>query len=317
MNPITDFNAREFLTFYALFILAVLMVRSWFDWQSDQTLDDTWTPPGKANPYDVAYLRGGVDELARVAIVGLAERGFLDVRARTIGQATGHPNPATLTALERSVFDFFEPERTVRDIEKAGLRVRVNPHVLSYEERLQSQQLLSPPNVIHAARRSAFLGAAAIVVVGFARFLVALERHRPAGFLIAMGIVGAIVVGWPSIGRLSRRGKAYLNSLRGAASSFNARDAGEPDTTLLMSSALFGMTALSGSPHEDLGEMFTRQKANADSSGGAGGWFGGGGDGGGVGGSDGGGGAGGGDGGGGGGSCGGGGGGCGGCGGGG
>ncbi len=277
MNPITDFNAREFLTFYALFILVVWMVRSWFDWQSDQTLDDTWTPPGMVNPYDVAYLRGGADELARVAIVGLAERGFLDVRAQTIGQMSGHPNPATLTALERSVFDFFEPERTVRDIEKAGLRVRVNPHVLSYEERLQSQQLLSPPTVIHAARRSAFLGAAAIVVVGFARFLVALERHRPAGFLIAMGIVGAIVVGWPRIGRLSRRGKAHLDSLRGTASSFNARGAESPDTSLLMSSALFGMTALSGSPHEALGEMFTRQKAaSADSSGGAGGWFGGG-----------------------------------------
>jgi uncharacterized protein (TIGR04222 family) len=313
MNPITDFNAREFLTFYALFILVVWMVRSWFDWQSDQTLDDTWTPPGAVNPYDVAYLRGGANELARVAIVGLAERGFLDVRAQAIGQATGHPNPASLTSLERSVFDFFEPERTVRDIEQAGLRVRVNAHVLSYEERLQSQQLLSPPNVVHAARRSAFLAAATIVVVGFARFLVALERHRPAGFLIAMGIVGAIVVGWPSIGRLSRRGKAYLNSLRGTASSFNARGAESSDTTLLMASALFGMTALSGSPHEDLGEMFTRQKASSgDSSGGAAGWFGGGGDGGG--GSDGGGGGGGGsDGGGGGGSCGGGGGGCGGC----
>ena len=144
-----------------------------------------------ANPYDVAYLRGGADELARVAIVGLAERGFLEVRAQTIGQAAGHPNPATLTALERSVFDFFEPERTVRDIERVRLRVRVNAHVLSYEERLQSQQLLSPPNVIHAARRSAFLGAASIAVVGVARFLVALERHRPAGFLIAMGIVGS------------------------------------------------------------------------------------------------------------------------------
>jgi uncharacterized membrane protein YgcG len=115
------------------------------------------------------------------------------------------------------------------------------------------------------------------VVVGFARFLVALERHRPAGFLIAMGIVGAIVVGWPRIGRLSRRGKAHLDSLRGTASSFNARGAESPDTSLLMSSALFGMTALSGSPHEALGEMFTRQKAaSADSSGGAGGWFGGG-----------------------------------------
>ena len=144
------------------------------------------------------------------------------MRGQTIGQAAGHPNPATLTSLERSVFDFFQPERTVREIEKAGLRVRVNAHVLAYEERMQAQQLLSPPNVISAARRSAFLAAAAVFVVGFARFLVALERNRPAGFLIAMGIVGTIVVGWPRVGRLSRRGKAYLDSLRESASSFNA-----------------------------------------------------------------------------------------------
>jgi len=145
--------------------------------------------------------------------------------------------------------------------------------------------------VIRADRRSALLGAAAIALVGVARFAVALQRHRPAGFLIAMGIVGIIVVAWPGVGRLSRRGKAYLDSLRGAASSFNAHDAASPDTTLFMATALFGMTALAGSPHEALGEMFTKQKASAAaSSGDAGGWFGGGGDGGG-GGSDGGGGA--------------------------
>jgi hypothetical protein len=175
--------------------------------------------------------------------------------------------------------------------------------VLSYEERLQSQQLLTPPNVIRTARRSAALAAASIFVVGFARFLVALERNRPAGFLIAMGIVGMIIVVWPHVGRLSRRGKAYLDSLREAASSFNTRGAESSDTSLFMATALFGMTALSGSSHEALGEMFTRQKASsAAASCGAGGWFGGGGDG--VGGgSDGGGGGGGSDGGGGGGGC--------------
>ena len=307
MNPITDFNAREFLTFYAVFILAVWMVRAWFNWRSDRTLDDTWTPPVTANAYDVAYLRGGANELARVAVVGLAERGFLEAQAQTIGQAQNHPNPATLTSLERSVFDFFQPERTVREIEQAGLRVRVNPHVLAFEERLQAEQLLSPPNVTGAARSSAGLAAAAIFVVGSARFLVALQRHRPAGFLIAMGVVGMIAVAWPRFGRLSRRGKAYLDSLRHAASSFNTSGTEPSDTSLFMATALFGMTALSGSSQDALGEMFTRQKASSDAaSGGA--WFGGGGD---AGGGDG--GGGGSDGGGGGGSCGGGGGGCGGC----
>src|SRR5262245_58311467 len=115
MNPITDFNAREFLTFYAVFILTVSIVRAWFNRNSDRTLDETWTPPVAANAYDIAYLRGGANELTRVAVVGLAERGFLEARAKTIGQAAGHPNPATLTPLERSIFDFFQPERTVRD----------------------------------------------------------------------------------------------------------------------------------------------------------------------------------------------------------
>jgi uncharacterized protein (TIGR04222 family) len=303
MNPITDFNAREFLTFYAVFILAVWMVRAWFNWRSDRTLDETWTPPLTPNAYDVAYLRGGASELARVAIVGLTERGFLEARAQTIGQAQGHPNPATLTALERSVFDFFQPERTVREIEQAGLRVRVNPHVLTFEERLQAAQLLSPSHIIAAARGTAVMAAAAIFVVGFARFLVALQRHRPAGFLIAMGVVGMIAVAWPRIGRLSRRGKAYLDSLREAASSFATRGTEPSDTSLFMATALFGMSALSGSSQDALGEMFTRQKAaSAGASGDGGGWFPGVSDGGG-GGNDGGGGGGGSDGGGGGGGC--------------
>ena len=292
MNPITDFNAREFLTFYAVFILAAWMLRAWFNWRSDRTLDESWTPPLTTNAYDVAYLRGGANELARVTVVGLAERGFLETRGQAIGQTASHPNPATLSSLERSVFDFFQPERTVREIEEAGLRVRVNPHVLDFEERLQSEQLLSPPNLIGAARQSAGLAAAAVFVVGFARFLVALQRHRPAGFLIAMGLVGVIAVGWPRVGRISRRGRAYLASLRDSASSFNPHGTESSDSSLFMATALFGMTALSGSPQESLGEMFTRQKAsNAAASCGTGGWFGAGGDGGG-GGSDGGGGGG-------------------------
>jgi len=165
MNPITDFNAREFLTFYAVFILAVWMLKAWFSWSSDRTLDETWTPPLTANAYDVAYLRGGANELTRVAVVGLAERGFLETRDKTIGQAPNHPNPATLSALERSVFDFFKPERTVREIEEAGLRVRVNAHVLAFEERLQAEKLLTPPNVIATALRGAGLAAGAIFVV--------------------------------------------------------------------------------------------------------------------------------------------------------
>ena len=310
MNPVTDFNAREFLTFYAVFILAVWTLRAWFNWSSDRTLDEAWTPPLKPNAYDIAYLRGGANELARVAVVGLAERGFLETRGQTIGQTASHPNPATLSSLDRSVFDFFQPERTVREIEEAGLHVRVNPHVLAFEERLQSEQLLSPPNLIGAARQSAGLAAAVIFVVGLARSIVALQRHRPAGFLIAMGLVGVIAVAWPRVGRLSRRGKAYLRSLRDAALSLNTRGIEPADTSLFMATALFGMTALSGSPQEPLGEMFTRQKAaSAGASADGGGWFGGISDGG-SGGSDG--GGGGSDGGGGGGSCGGGGG-CGGC----
>lgn len=283
MNPITDFNAREFLLFYAVFILAAWMVRLWFTWHSDRTLDDAWIRPGVANPYDVAYLRGGANELARVAIVRLAERGFIEIRRDAVVQSPTDSSLATLTSLERSLFDFFEGERSAREItDEISLRARVNAHVLPYEERLQSQRLLSPPDVMSADRRSALVAAASIALVGVARFAVALQRHRPAGFLIAMGIVGIIAVAWPSVRRLSRRGKAYLDSLRDASSSFNARGAESPDATLFMATALFGMTALSGSPHEALGEMFTRQKAsNAAASGGTDGWFGGGSDGGG------------------------------------
>jgi hypothetical protein len=53
MNPITDFNAREFLTFYPVFILAGGMVRRWFTWQSDRR---SMTPGflRSGQPYDVA-----------------------------------------------------------------------------------------------------------------------------------------------------------------------------------------------------------------------------------------------------------------------
>ena len=76
MNPITDFNANQFLLFYLVLILLVAAIGWWrremADWTADLTPPSV---PADLDPYEVAYLRGGENEVARVAIVSLTERG--------------------------------------------------------------------------------------------------------------------------------------------------------------------------------------------------------------------------------------------------
>ena len=81
-NPLTEFTGQEFLVFFAILIVIVAAIC----WRRKRTQDSsTELPPldvpDQIDPYDIAYLRGGENELARVLIVRLIERKYLRIVA--------------------------------------------------------------------------------------------------------------------------------------------------------------------------------------------------------------------------------------------
>ena len=80
LNPITELTGYEFLLFYVVVIAATLLVSWWWARTSDPTAGmPVPAVPREPDPYEIAYLRGGENELTRVVIVALTQRGYLRV----------------------------------------------------------------------------------------------------------------------------------------------------------------------------------------------------------------------------------------------
>lgn len=97
MNPF-DFAGPAFLAFYVGFAAAVIAAA----WGLRRLLERSDGTDRLADPYTIAYVRGGVSEAARTAAVSLAKRGLLDEaggKLRTVGGAGAR----TTDPLERAV----------------------------------------------------------------------------------------------------------------------------------------------------------------------------------------------------------------------
>ncbi len=128
-NLIPQLPLLAFVVSYA--ILIVFAIRSWQRERNDPTrILPLPSIPLRIDPYQIACLRRGENALAPIAIVQLTDLGFLRVETRKrrwwnpkrtyIVQAEGHPETCSLSALERSVFDWFAPGRKIEEVFKGG-----------------------------------------------------------------------------------------------------------------------------------------------------------------------------------------------------
>ncbi len=79
-NPIADMYGPYFLLFYGTVITMVVAGC----WLALRSTDPSSLPPPpipvQPDPYEIAYLRGGPNEVTRLAIFSLLQRGYLEVQ---------------------------------------------------------------------------------------------------------------------------------------------------------------------------------------------------------------------------------------------
>ena len=292
-NPFTQVSGPEFLGLFAIFIVAVALV-CWYRSRSrDKSMELPVLPTHtKVDPYEIAYLRAGENELARVLIVGLMDRKYLQIttpeskwwnvfpQGNRIEQTPDHPNLDDLTPIEREAFEWFEYPRTPEQVfqkARAGfidLPSALSPHTVKYDQHLRQQHLLTPEQLRDEARWNVSLGIALISIIGLARMFIGISRHRPVGFLILMGVVGALIIARSGRARrVSRRGKAYLDSVKEAWSWLKNSRHGQ-DWSPSLAAGVFGVAVLAGTEMGPLTDMFKRSNSGyfpgGDGSGGCG-----------------------------------------------
>ena len=83
INPF-DLRGPEFLFFYA-FLMLVVFVFAWLlqlSYESSGPGNEAdWGTDIANDPYQIACLRGGRDEVIRIAVISLVERGLLSAEA--------------------------------------------------------------------------------------------------------------------------------------------------------------------------------------------------------------------------------------------
>jgi uncharacterized protein (TIGR04222 family) len=293
-NPLTQVTGPEFLGLFAILIVAVAAV-CWYRRRSRD--NSTELPPlgspSRVDPYEIAYLRAGENELARVLIVGLMERNYLQIstpeskwwnlfpQGNRIEQAPDHPDLDELTPIEREAFEWFDYPRTPEQVfQKArggliDLPSALSSHTVKYEQNLRVQRLLTSEELRDEARWNVSVGIALMAIIGLARLFIGVSRGRPVGFLILMSIIGAFAiarVGRP--GRVSLRGKAYLNSMKAKWNWLKDSKHGQ-DWSPSLAAGFFGVAVLAGTEMSPVTEMFKRSNSGhyigGDGGGGCGG----------------------------------------------
>src|SRR5262245_29646667 len=235
-NAIAEIPGPPFLWIYCVVALAIVaaayrMVRS-----LDKTgLREPPPVPSTLDPYELAYLRGGKNEVIRTALYALHQLGLIEVipakrstALRLVAGADVH-RVRELTALEERVLRSIDPsaqrsylfqsgrlERDVSYLFQSGwLESDVERLCEPFRNKLESEELLRSDNVRRSALLIPFLASAVLVAL----FLYgAVNNGWPFGYPVILTTISLILV-WNVVApvarvRVSDRGRAYLKRLR-------------------------------------------------------------------------------------------------------
>lgn len=292
-NPIANMYGGEFLIFYALTIALTVAIC----WLSIRSLDRTTNLPpplipSQPNPQEIAYLRGGENEVTRLVIFDLIQRGYLQVQENKIERSPNNPDLLNLSSLETEIFRFFATLKTVSKIFNSGLLAKVKEYFVDCERQLQNQQILFSEETKNLVRHISSLGTSVILGLGGYKLVISLIKGRSnVGFLIVMAIFSiTFLYAICQTPRLTQRGKTYLKRLQQAFGQLKQQtttidssfDPQNSNLSLLV--AVFGVSVLAGTPFSSISQTFERSSVSGGSSGSCGSSCGGGGCGGGCGG---------------------------------
>jgi uncharacterized protein (TIGR04222 family) len=262
MNPF-DLSGPSFLVFYiCVALIVVIALKLVIDGA------EGGAPPALplSDPYQIAWLRGGTPEAARIAVLSLTDRGLLAVSGDNLVNSS-HAQPVVREPIESAILARCRPFGT------AATAVLGDPGVeracAPYRARLDRLQLM-PDAAMRAQRYRGFTIASAILFgIALGKIVIAFGRNRyNVGFLliltaIALGLVW-LLVHRPRThlgNRMLKDLKRLFRALRQRAATIRA---GAMTSDAMLLAAVFGISALPATGFAD----FLRVYKKAASSGG-------------------------------------------------
>jgi uncharacterized protein (TIGR04222 family) len=296
-NPLASMEGVTFIVLFIIFNVFTLAIVGILRSNIDDT-DKLPAPaiPPRVDPYEVAFLRGGVNEMARSLIFSLVQKGHAEIvpgeKEGRIRRTVGPTDTKWLSDHERAALNWLEAEREAKEVfdDATGLTHALQQAVAQYEIDLANRRLLVPDEYRSQAKRYALAAVALIVAVGGYKTVVAIIawRYNVIGAIV-ITIIGAIIAAsMASLPRMTKLGKKYLERLQAAFEDLKYRSqapyigsAGSARPILaeggyagvdplLLSVGVFGTGILTGTVFANYNDAFARAQQQQASSGGCG-----------------------------------------------
>lgn len=286
-NPLATMYGPFFLVFYGFVIAFILIILGIKRLQVDQTNKIGLPPiPSRIDPYEIAYLRGGTNEMARSVVFSLIQKGCVEIdnnpTAPKIKRINNPVNRQSLNQIEQLALDWLGFERESKDIfQPNGLIAQLESFARVYQSRLEQQQLLTGEEMKSGMKVWKWAAFLTIFGLGAYKIFAAVMHGRfNIIFLVILGLIGlALAKAISNLPRITKLGKIYLERLQLAFDNLKLEaqrayiPSNEPKAIpqtafagvdpLLLSVGLFGSGILAGTVFDSYNQAFHRAQQSA------------------------------------------------------
>jgi len=278
-NPLANMYGPYFLLFHGL----LLAIFCWLAYRNRKKVDESQSlprlpVPENPNPYEVAYLRGGDAEVARLITVELFQRGILVETPKRVMripklQLAENVNLQALDPNLASVAASFRSPRSPLDKNVIRIQSVLGKQLEQWKKWVSDERLVFESSHREQVLRFAIGLAAVFEIVGIYKLIVAITHgHMNVGFLFFLLLIGLFaILATSRLPRFTQRGKRYLEDLQAAYSSYKNSVVPKPEVyepqpqaaawdplvvgsyaMPVMAMGLFGATALQSSYYSTL-----------------------------------------------------------------
>lgn len=282
-NPLATMYGPYFLLLYGFVTLFTILFFALFKTRIDQS-DRLPVPsvPATIDPYEIAYLRGGVNELARTAVFSLMQKGLIEIKNEgkvSVITRTAASTQQRTNAIEDATLNWFGTFRDPKDLFSPGaLTYLLEPYAEDYQRRLGRQQLIASTELKKRLSTWKWLALGLVLLLGGYKAVAAIAHgHFNLLGSAIIGVIGAVAIFLIArLPWLTKLGRAYLDRLQMAFEGLRYKDnrdkIGVPDVQnpevagyaafdpLLLSVGIFGGTVLAGTAYGAYNDAFMRSQ---------------------------------------------------------
>jgi len=270
MNPFA-WSGPAFLLFYLVLAVGVILA-CWFRTRHGGNPVAIAQTELTADPYRIAYLRGGAKECVRVAVFNLVDRGLLTHEGTYLSTKRKAAAQELRRNLDRGIAVACEGGRSAS-------RIAEHPKValacVEYDRELRAKGLL--PDAAEKRARLGLMAGALVILIGVAgiKIAVALSAGRSnMGLLVFLTLVACVVSAVVCNPRISASGRAALSSLgtlmnRLKVTATRLKRGGASNEALLLA-AIAGLAVLPVESFDFIETIYPRPKPSGGDGGGGG-----------------------------------------------